>query len=190
MERQREFLIQPNRLMALGMELATVLHSHESMCKWLGPYELDQGERDFTAEYYSEYYDDRVSVLVLSLAVLLRTLDDRKLIDSYTKREDPKNVALGKVRGNNGKWNDITNLRTALNYVIHASEIIPDSSRKDIEISLGGQVYGNREQLSYTGTLTLLGEFNGKPTSMQLDLRAFCDMVFRIAESMANSGGC
>src|SRR5262245_14376275 len=119
MERSREFLIPPQRVMDHAMELAVLLESHGGMCKWLGPYEGDEQDEDPMAQYYKRYFEERLGYLVLTLSMLLRTLDDRGLIGDYTRGEEARQVDLGKVFVD-GRWEDLADLRTALNSVLHA----------------------------------------------------------------------
>jgi hypothetical protein len=184
MEQRREFLIPRERLMELAMELATLLHSHEGMCRWLGPYEKEDGENDFVADYYKDFFEERISFLLLTISLLLRTLDDRGLIDNYTKRDDPRQIELGKIRIN-GQWVEIDNFRTVLNFVIHAKEVIPTPKATLLDIK-SEAIAGIRELKSLGGSILLLGEHKGTATTMQLELQPYCDMTFRVVERLAD----
>jgi len=183
MEKGREFLISPERLIGLSMDLATLLHSHESMCRWLGPYEQEANEKDYIADCYKHYFEERISYLLLTLSLLLRTLDDRGLIDRYTKHEEPIQTGLGLIRIRD-RWEEINNLRTVLNFIIHAREVIPNPSSKKIEFQFIDPV-AFREVRWLAGSILILGEHpKGSLTTMQLHLQPYCDMVFRVMESI------
>jgi hypothetical protein len=79
MEQDRKFIVSSDRLMELAMNLIALVHSHEAICRWLGPY--DEGEADdYVRSYYRKYYEENLSYLLLTLASLIRTLDDQKNI--------------------------------------------------------------------------------------------------------------
>jgi hypothetical protein len=186
MERRRHFLIKSKMLMDHAMELAILLESHVGMCMWLGPYETEDNEDDCVAKHYKAYFEERLSYLLLTLAIQLRTLDDRELIARYTKREDPKQVDLGKIREGD-KWNEIDNLRTVCNFLIHATEVIPEPHVENVEID-AFEIKAVRRVKSFSGSISILGKLKRKDiwidTMMQLNLRPFCDMVFRVVEGL------
>ena len=83
--------------MELSMELLSLLHAHDGICRFFDPYGLEPGQKDYVAEYYKQYFEERLSFLLLTLSVHLRTLDDRKLIGKYVHHEDPIQIELGQV---------------------------------------------------------------------------------------------
>jgi hypothetical protein len=87
--------------MNLAMELMVLHRSHQKICDFLGPYDnRDEGDEDYVADYYRDYYEERISFILLSLSVLIRTLDDRNLLSDNINKKEPQNIGLGNIK----KW--------------------------------------------------------------------------------------
>jgi hypothetical protein len=185
MKNKQELLISKDRLMRLSMDLVTLLLSHDRLCDWLGPYEDEDQSEDYVAEYYREYYEERIGYKLLSLSVMLRTLDDRNSIDGDIKFEEPIQTELGRIKKKN-TWKDIANFRTVLNNIIHAEQVIPIWQTKKYRDILDGEPCLLRERISQESIFVIVGKCPKaiEGWEMILDLKSFCDMVFRVVEGM------
>ena len=64
---------------SLSFELLFLVESHRSICRWLGPYEID--DASFRSSFlYREKFEGKLSSLLISIASNLRIMEDRGIL--------------------------------------------------------------------------------------------------------------
>jgi hypothetical protein len=178
MEQDRKFIVSSDRLMELAMNLIALVHSHEAICRWLGPY--DEGEADdYVPSYYRKYYEENLSYLLLTLASLIRTLDDQKNIcDGMGWGYELAQIYRGK------EWKDEDNLRKVLNFIIHAEEVITRPELETRQHEAYGMIITNQTRHQGKSIIVTGKERGSGPfVHMIINLQPFVDAVFRVVES-------
>lgn len=196
MAESQSLCITRDELLQLSFDFLTIVESHHSICRWLGPYESDECKCDI-AEFYRRYFEGKLSRLLISLAAHLRILDDRGLLSEELAAKSLKpdessepfrlyQNAVGTISFDGGEWKPLIRLRDLLNTIMHGSNTDFEVSRIestiiDEESGFKRDIFGYNE---ITITSTPMNSKKGPGVkSVKINLTNFARYLFDIVEA-------
>lgn len=191
----KTFTITWDEFVSLSFDLLFLVESHLPVCRWLGPYEEDDSTCDI-ARLYRKTFEGKLSSLLISLCANLRILEDRGFIrGALVGAADDSGVAdtktsrvfqngVGRIRWDEGEWENLTTLRDLLNTIMHSDRIEFAVSELQQLGETGRRVMGFDDLVVVSAPRNTSG--NGIKT-VKLSLRQFARYLFDIVEEMQPS---